>query len=85
MFQDDVIVQKLEGVTEEELCQFYCSVIYPEDCKYFMFDRKMQTCEIMNTENIDTCVKKSGGLKPEAKFCESIFEDGIYQHSCLVG
>ena len=83
-FQDDIIVEKLEGVTEIENCQFYCSLIYVEECEYFIFDRTMQTCEIMSTSDIDTCTKASGGLTPEAKFCESIFKDGIYEHSCLV-
>jgi hypothetical protein len=83
-YKDDIIIEKLEGVTSIENCQFYCSVIYSEECKYFVFDRTMETCEIMNTINIDTCTRISGGWKPEASFCESIFEDGIYEHSCLV-
>ena len=82
--QDDIIIETLEGVTNIENCQFYCSEIYSRVCKYFVFDRRMLTCDIMSTSEIDTCTRISGGLKPETKFCDSLFEDGIYEHSCLV-
>ena len=49
-----------------------------------MFDRKMQTCDVMKTSDIESCVKYSGGNKPNATSCGEIFKDGIYEHQCLV-
>ena len=82
--KDDVIKEKIEGVKTTETCQYYCNTIYKETCKYFMFDNKMQTCTILNTSDIDSCVKTAGGILSNVTFCDPIFDDGVYAHSCLV-
>ena len=33
---------------------------------------------------METCVKNSGGNKPNATSCGRVFIDGIYEHECLV-
>ena len=44
----------------------------------------METCDLMKTSDIETCMKMSGGNSPNATKCGAIFTDGIYEHQCLV-
>ena len=83
-FKDDIIIETVDEVTSIDMCQFYCSIIYSEACEYFVFDRKLQTCDVMKTSEMETCVKNSGGNKPNATSCGRVFIDGIYEHECLV-
>ena len=83
-FQDDIIIEQVDDVASIALCQFYCSIIYSQECKYFVFDRKMQTCDVMKTSDIESCLKMSGGNSPDSASCGAIFTDGIYEHQCLV-
>ena len=83
-FEDDIIIEKVDEVTSIELCQFYCSVIYSDECKYFVYNRKMKTCDVMRTNEIESCIKMSGCNNPHATSCGQVFSDGIYDHECLV-
>jgi len=82
-FNDDIIIETVDEVTSIDMCQFYCSIIYSDVCEYFVFDRKLETCDVMKTSEMETCVKNSGGNKPNATSCGRVFIDGIYEHECL--
>ena len=44
----------------------------------------MQTCTILNTSDIDFCLKTAGGITSDITVCNAVFDDGIYAHECLV-
>ena len=74
----------LEGLIETitdvdvEFCQKYCDVIYPDICKFFIYDRRQRICSLLSEpidNYIDTCRKVAGPKTPSIEECGGSLED----------
>ena len=70
----------IETITDVdvEFCQKYCDVIYPDICKFFIYDRRQRICSLLSEpiENyIDTCRKVAGPKTPSIEECAGSLED----------
>ena len=54
------------------ICQMYCNLIYAGRCKFFVFDKKVNLCSLLDepVENYEsTCLKFAGPKQPKYSDC----------------
>ena len=71
--EDNSIIETLKDVGEDD-CQFYCNVIYGQNCTFYIYDKKQVVCEVFRSEMkdyIDSCKKYGGPPDPSVAQCLS--------------
>ena len=71
----------MKDLEDESVCQQFCSIVYPDDCTFFVWDRIKGLCELYNysmTEYISSCNLLGGSPNPGLDACEE------YVDKCLV-
>ena len=82
---NDEIFEAINEIYTTESCQFYCTYIYPDKCKYFMFDHKQKTCTLLSSDfQYGDCLKYAGGITTDVASCNTVFNDTVEEHECLV-
>ncbi len=80
-FEEEGLLETLKDVVEDEVCQQFCTIIYGSRCKFFIHDRKQNTCKIFD-QNLDnflqTCRKVGGPREPD---CKSVTDPCIVSKS----
>ena len=67
----DSTIEAIHNVTVED-CQFFCSTIYKDACKYFYHDNKQNLCSLLSTDGDElwqSCNKFSGPKEPKVDAC----------------
>ena len=71
--EDDALIETIKDIDEEN-CQFYCNVIYGQNCTFYIYDKKQVVCEVFRSEMkdyIDSCKKYGGPPDPSVAQCLS--------------
>ena len=56
----------------------FCSLVYPEQCKFFIWDRIKQLCEVFDYEMsqyLSSCKVLGGTPEPGLADCEDVVDD----------
>ena len=71
--EDGALIETIKDIDEEN-CQFYCNVIYGQNCTFYIYDKKQVVCEVFRSEMkdyIDSCKKYGGPPDPSVAQCLS--------------
>ena len=71
--EDGALIETIKDIDEED-CQFYCNVIYGQNCTFYIYDKKQVVCEVFRSEMkdyIDSCKKYGGPPDPSVAQCLS--------------
>ena len=66
-YGENVPFESTKGI-DKEICQQFCSDIYPNRCKFFIYDTKQEVCQLFDTEvsdYVNTCKKIGGPRSPD--------------------
>ena len=57
----------------EVICQQICSQVYPGRCKFFIYDRQDELCELYDIDEqlyVDSCKRTAGTPQPDIAECK---------------
>ena len=77
LIESGAVIETLKDIGEDD-CQFYCNVIYAEDCIFYIYDRKQVICELLKEEMshyVQSCSKYAGPPKPSVATCLTSTDD----------
>ena len=75
------LLETVKDISEDN-CQYYCDVIYKNECIFFIYDRRQILCELIQEsldDYINSCRKFGGPASP------SILECSKSDDKCKVG
>ena len=70
-----------KDLDDASICQQFCSLVYTEDCTFFVWDRINVICELYDynmTEYLNSCKTLGGSPSPGLEACEE------YVDKCMV-